>query len=342
MRNFRKILKTVGVFLLVAALFSVLFAETYLHGENFDYQDTAERDRLAGSVTMLISGASYTMFGIQPEILNQRLGVSCYNVAGTLLTMEGRYTLLKKELERNPVETVILEVSVDTLIRDRSKEGPEGDLPILGKLSGVRERLSYIGQAFSISEYPMVYYDLVSKGMESVWLAVTGKFHKNNTEMKLGFLPVKKESYKLPDNYGEIFHSAALTEQIVPENAQGLERLIALCRANDANVILVVTPKSQYYNCMYSNLDVFDNWFRDFAEQHGVRYLNFNLEKDKLSLLPDRGSYYDEAHLNGHGSEVFTGMLAERISDIQQGVDYQNLFYSSYSELEAKSSFSPD
>lgn len=333
MHSFKRILKIVGVFLLAVVLLSVMFAEFYLQGENFDYQDARERDRLAGKVTVLICGASYTMYGIQPEILNQRLGISSYNVTGALMTMEGRYTLLKKELERNPVHTVVLEVSADTLIRDRTAEGPEGDLPILGRLSGVGERLSYLHSAFSLSEYPMAYYDLVSKGIESSLRFITGKYHRENSEMKLGYLRVKKDSRELPTNYQDIYGLRSLPEEIVPENEDGLERLVSLCKENGATVILVVTPKSKYYNCLYANLDYFDQWYRSFAEKHGVHYLNFNLDKEKTTRLPDSDSYYDETHMNIKGSAEFTKMLSSALQDIWKQRNYAYKYFDSYSAL---------
>lgn len=342
MRSFRKILKTAGIFLLAVILLSALFAELYLHGENFNYQDAKEREQLAGSIKVLICGASYTMYGIQPEILRNRLGVDCYNVTGALMTMEGRYTLLKKELERNPVKTVVLEVSVDTLIRDRAEEGPEGDLPILGRLSGTGERLDYFRHAFSIKEYPMVYYDLVSKGIESAWLGLTGKYRKENPEMNRGYLAVQKKSLELPTDYRSIYGLRELTEQIVPENVQGLERLVSLSQEHGARVILVVTPKSKYYNCLYANLDFFEQWYRSFAEAHNVDYLNFNLEKDKTSRLPDKDCYYDETHLNDKGAEEFSRMLASGIKDIIYNRDTANKYYPSYDSLRWTSNYFED
>ena len=118
MRNFKRILKTVSLFLAVIIVLSVVFGALYLRGENYDYQDYRERDALAGELTMLINGASYVMYGIDPDVLDAYLGanVHSYNLTTSMLTLEGRYALLKKELERNPVKTVILEVSPDTKI----------------------------------------------------------------------------------------------------------------------------------------------------------------------------------------------------------------------------------
>ena len=333
MRSFKIILKTVGIFLLIVTLLSVLFAEMYFRGENFDYQDYRERDELAGKLTLLVCGTSNVVFGVQPEILNKWLGVSSYNLACPLLTMEGRYTLLEKELARNPVHTVILEVSVDALIRDRETEGPEGDLPILGKLSDAGERWSYFTENFSLSEYPMVYYDVVSKGIESCISLFTAKYHRRNVEANLGYYGVRKDSRELPTNYRDIYHIRTLSEDIREENVRQLERILELCKEHGATVIMISTPKSKAYNCMYDNLEFFNEWFSSFAAEHNVYYLNFNLAKETIYRLPDAECYYDETHLNPAGADIFSRMLGDCIKDIYA---YQNVwerFYPSYQSL---------
>ena len=88
MRSFKialKILRTVGIFLLAVAMLSAGFVWCYLHGENYHYQDSRERDELAGSVTVLVNGASYAYMGIRPDILDSYLGVRSYNLSGMLM-----------------------------------------------------------------------------------------------------------------------------------------------------------------------------------------------------------------------------------------------------------------
>ena len=118
MRSFKKILNTAAIFLLAVILLSAFFIGCYLSGENYYYQDNRERAALSGDITFLTSGASYCLFGVRPDTIDARLGVRCYNLSGTLLTLRGRYELIKAELERNPrAHTVLLEVSPDLCVR---------------------------------------------------------------------------------------------------------------------------------------------------------------------------------------------------------------------------------
>ena len=333
MRSFKGILKTVGVFLLAVSLLSAFFIACYLKGENFHYQDAREREALRGKLDFLACGASYTLFGIRPDILDADLGVHSYDLAGTLMTLRGRYVLLEQELARNPVKTVILEVSPDTLLRDRGEEGPKGDLPMLGRITDSDRRWSYFREAFFVKEWPEIYYDMTSKGMESALRLLQGSYETENRIMSAGYYVNTKPDTVIPDNYRELFHTQSLPELVLEENLAWLEKLVALCQAHGAEVYLISTPQSEYYNCLYANLDYYQMWFTDFAASHGLPYYNFNLAKNKLELLPDRGCFYDDAHLNTQGGEIFTHMLAEVLQNDRQGRDSSDEFYASYKEL---------
>jgi hypothetical protein len=334
MQSFKKIMMTVGIFLLIVSLLSAFFIGCYLRGENYHYQDGRERDEVAGSVTYIICGTSYTLFGIHPDLISARQGVRCYSLAGTMLTLHGRYVLLKQELERNPkVHTVLFEVSPSTLIADREEDGPNGDLQILGRLNDAGMRWEYFQESFPVREWPAVYYDLVSKGIESAEKLVMGSYTTENLIMKSGYYENHNPDKYIPSNYAELYHVQTLPETVIPENVEWLEKIIALCKEHNATVYLISTPQTKYYNCINSNLDFFQNWFSDFAKEHGLIYYNFNLAKNKLELLPDDTCFYDETHLNTKGGEIFTGMLIDIMSHRFKGRNNDFYFFKSYEEL---------
>lgn len=334
MHNFRRAARITCVFLAVILVLSLLFTELYVRGENFDYQDARERDALAGKLTVLVCGSSYPLFGVDPGVVNEQLGVSCYNLSSKFITVKGRRALLEQELARNPVHTVLLEVNPDTLLRDRAEEGPEGDLPLLGRLGSTRQRLEYLTGAFSLPELPMVYYDVVSKGIEAGVRLLRGEYRTENTDMRLGFHPNPKQDRELSSDYRAMYHLRSLPERIDPQTVAELEELIALVLENGARPILFTMPQSKLYNCMYDNLDFFHNWYVGFAAEHNVSYLNFNLARDKVEVLPDDACYYDETHLNADGAELFSRMLASALLKLYNGKDFAWEFYASYKDLD--------
>ncbi len=330
----KRFFRTVALFLAVILVVSLALSQIYLQGENFYFQDVRERDELAGSVTYLICGASYVMYGIKPDIVDQYLGVKSYDLCSGLLTMQGRYTLLAQELARNPVHTVVLEVSCDTLLRRRAEDGPEGDLAMLGKLHGLKERLPYFLQAFPLKEWPAVYYDYVSKGILAAERLPFGTYTTRNKNLSRGYYGEHNQPPPMPTDFRGLYKIYAHPEEIPQENVDGLERLIKLCRDNGANVLLITMPQSKIYNCMYRNMDFFQTWFNDFAARHGITYYNFNLYNRKLELLPDDTAFYDETHLNDYGAEEFSKLFGRLMADRAAGKDIDWQFYKTYADLD--------
>lgn len=334
MRSFKKILKTAGVFLLLVSLLSAFFIGCYLRGENYHYQDGRERDACAGRLDYIVSGTSNTLFGIKPDVISYGFTGNCYSLSGTMLTLDGRRALLEQELGRNPnIKMVVLEVSPDTLLRDREEEGPTSDLQILGRLNDAGLRWDFFRRTFPIREWPAVYYDMVSKGIECAAKLATGSYTTENQYMTAGYYENHNPDKPIPNNYVELFRAQTLPETPRQENAEKLKGLVELCRENGRTVVLVMTPQSKYFNCVYANLDFFHQWYTQFAADNGVAYFNFNLARNKLEQLPDETCFYDETHLNAQGAEIFSWMLEDILWWYTQGRDNAFYFYNSYEEL---------
>ena len=80
------------------------------------------------------------------------MGTVSYNLAGVLMSMQGRYELLEQEFQRNPVDTLILEMSLDTLTRKESYH-VEGDMSLLPRLGSAGTKIRYFFQNFRPDEY---------------------------------------------------------------------------------------------------------------------------------------------------------------------------------------------
>lgn len=329
MHNFKKILKTVGVFLLLVCLLSVGFGALYFEGECHLYQDAQEREALSGQVTLVGCGASYMFFGFRPDVFDETYPGLSYNLSGLRLTMNGRYELLRLELERNPIKTVLLEVSSDTLTRTREGDGVEGDLQILGRLTG-EERLRYFFENFSLSEYPAVYYDIMYRGMENAAALVSGNYQKENRYLVRGYFSNVQEGIYISRWFKTLYHTQVLDETIQEEDVEGLKKIAALCRDHGAELILVDLPKTELYNCKYSNHQFFNDWFTNFAAEEGITYYDFNLYYWKWGMVPDTDCFGDEVHLIDSGAQRFTEFLADFLARRDQGENVTRHFYSTY------------
>ena len=332
MRSFKRVCKSVLAFLLVIALVSAMLAGFYLHTEYYYYQDFKERGDLTGTLDTLYCGASFALRAFRPDIIDPVLGESGYNLSGSRLTMLGRYTLLEKEIKRNPIKTVILEVSCDTLVRDSAQEGPEGELLTFARLTA-RDRPAYFFQAFRPKDWPLLYYDLVSKGINDACSLLCGRIRVGNWFLTRGYFPFHEPDVPFYRDYAAMRGTETLPAELTPYNIEMLDRITALCRENGVELVLINVPQSKAFNCSCTNLDVFHQWYADYAAKNGLQYYNFNLCKCIDTRLPDEGCFYDPHHLNNAGAAAFSEFYADFMRRIRAEEDLRDEFYASYAEM---------
>jgi len=335
MANFRQTIVKIALFLLALLLLTELITAPYYKNEVFAFQDGFVRDELAGSFDTLICGASHGYYGIVPEAMDDALSCSSYNLSTDMMTMHGRYELLKKEIERNPVDLVFLELSYNSLTRNRKEEGAEGDIYQLGRYTSRWERLSYFFRHILPEEYFFVYYDTLRCGFVAQQQLWEGKGARGTSEKYTtrGYLPtaVNPQETVAPENY----HTTKISTEIDPECLSYLEKITSLCRENDIQLAVVGVPISQAATLRYDNLDVIYADIQDYCLANDLPWFDFNLYKEKVALFPDETAYHDPTHLADGSAQEFTALMCQIYQDWQNGQAVADRFYTSYAEAEA-------
>lgn len=333
MHNFKKILCTTLAFLLLVGVVSVAFMEVYFRREGDSFQDGSDREALAGSLEYLICGASHGYRAFDPAVMDPILGKSGYNISGALMTMGGRYEMLSMETDRNPVDTVILELSFNAMTRNRAKEGTEGDLYVMARLQGFWRRFRFFFTGFRLSEYPDVYYKFVTEGIDATQELLSGNQVPASNRSR-GYLPTGPRKEELDTDYAANFHTTSLNMTTDPYNEANLEKILTLCKNRGIRVILVTTPITDAYLCKYDNFQYFYEGYQALAEQWGLEFYDFNLYREKETLFPDETMFYDVLHLNDEGAALFSQVFADLLVRADRGEDISDLFYHSYGEME--------
>lgn len=307
MRNFKKAaLTTVSLLLMVILVFS-LYTIPYFHGTAYYYQDAAMRDSLSGSLDLLIVGSSHAFRAFDTEILDQELGCNSYNLACAMQTMRGRYFLLKEEVERNPVKTVVLEVSYNALTRNREQEGPEGDIYELARFSNPIDRVRYFFSTIYPSEYSKLYFDTLDRSSTAWEMLLRGQMKPYACK---GFQGLDANDMTITAEEAEkLYHSDALNTVPDADNLEYFEKCMNLCKEKGIRVILVVTPLSNRKIITASGLDTIREWYQDRAAQYNCEMYDFNLIPTKLEDYPMNTGFYDTTHLSREGAAVFTRQL---------------------------------
>ena len=333
MRNFKKILITLLSFCLLLGGISLGFMEIYFLTEYDFFQDGSARDALSGKIDCLYLGASHGYRAFKPSVIDPILGTQSYNLSGSMMTLQGRYELLQEEIARNPVTRVYLELSFNSMTRNRATEGPEGDLYVLARLTGFLRRTGFFFRAFSWQEYPGVYQKFLSEGIDAAFQWAKGH-RADHSQRDRGYMPTGSRTIAFEQNYDQIFHSRSYPTEIDPYDQAYLDKILALCKAQDVEVILVATPISKSALCQASNLQHFYSWYKELASNHGLQFYDFNLYKEKDSLLPDDTMYFDTLHLNDEGASLFSAVFANLVRRTESREDVNKLFYDSYPAME--------
>ncbi len=333
MRSFKKALAATLGFLACVVLIAGGIVWPYIHGQSFYYEDAAIRDNLAGTVDTLVSGASHGACAFDTHVLDAA-GASSYNLSGPLMTMPARQTLLYKELDRNPVKTVFIELSCNSLTRDRETEGPEGDIYALPRMGNFIERMRFFFRSFRPEEMLGVCADTLERGRDA-WKALLRGTPPAMDPADKGFLPRDSHDQSIrPQEFAQIHNRTAVSEQDLWDNKLPLYDMIDTCQSRGIEVILVTTPMPDRMLAEYSNLNRTYHWHLFCAQSHDCVFLDFNLYKRRDELFPDETAFFDSYHLSTEGASTFTRELTELCEKIRAGEDVSDLFYQNYDEMD--------
>ena len=333
MRDFKKaILSTCAVLLIVVLLSAAFLWFTAPMTHNYDWNI---REALAGSLDFLIVGASHGQCALCPEGIDRILGSSSYNLC---YDAEGNYEkhwLLSKELSRNEIGTVVLELSYDTLAVQGSTEYTDASIFSVMRMDSFSDRIPYLLHHVTFQNKPYVYAEMMYLGAIER-LRPQKPYDEEQMRLK-GCKLLPEEDFRLPEErLAPTHHEHWFTLASFKENTvNGFTDLIRLCQANGARVIVAVMPVSDQYLWRAENLDAFTEWANAYCAEHNVEFYDCNLLRERFSLFSDADCYAgDPAHMSEKGARIFTEVFAQLIQDAADGQDVSDRFYASYSQMQ--------
>ena len=333
MHSFKKTFISTLTFLLCAAFFSLILIEPYFHSEYHYYNDTKLRESMAGKIDCLILGASHALDGFVPNVVDDILGCNCYNLSGSQLTWPGREALLKEEISRNPVKTVILEISYDTLCHDPYYT--EGNIYLIPRLKTASERFIFTCKNVHMKDWHKVYADFLNSGFHYLFNSVfTNKNVNNVIYENKGFFQREATDISLSGNeIADSRNSDHLSDNYNKKNINTLYRIVSCCKENNIELIYVVTPVSDKIIWELSNLSIFFQFLSDLSKETDCKLFDFNLIKERYSVFSDKTSFYDSVHLSESGAIEFSKLFAETLKNEKSGIGNDDNFYHSYAEM---------
>ena len=337
MHNFKKMFFSVTGILLTIIIISVTIITPYMNSELAYFQDSKLRNDLSGKIDCIVLGASHALAGIDPTVLDKKLGCNSYNLSGSMMTLDGKYYLLSKEFGRNPIDTVVLEISHDTLTRNENSEFAIGDEPTVARLDSFAERIDYMLKYVSINDWLNIYSREFVMGLSFYQTLLTnGNMNNVNYEAK-GYKYKDPVDITLNEQTAKkIYNSKNITASYPTTNIQKLNKIIKLCKDNNCRIVFVVVPESNALIWELNHWDAFYKWMKQYASENDCELYDINLVQKRNTIFTDDVSFSDLDHLSASGAQITTELLAQAMLNPDH---WEKQSYNSYDEMKKDSQY---
>ena len=328
MLSFKRFLyKLLIVFVLVTVLFSLLI-NIGIDSNLSQGHIRKELKEKEGTIETIVVGSSKSAQGIDPNIVSNQLNTKCFNISANGASLSARLSLAKQYIMKNPVKSVILDVSIDSMVLTSEQFGHQGQFLAMQRMNKT-DLFTYFIKELTISEKVYAIRDLLKNGKSVIVNRIINNTNSiSNNYVGNGYY-IGYDSIKYFDeSYLENYQKLQINTNVISKNEEQLCNFISLCNKQNISLYLVYLPDSSLYVNQYSNIDEGYNYFKNIC-YNNCKYINFNLLKEKDLLLPNQESYYDDTHLTTNSSTIVTNKLCELIKMLENNSSIEDLFYDS-------------
>ena len=336
MQTFKRISLSILAFVAAFLVFSAVVVVPYLNSEYDAFQDVHVRNDLAGSIDCIVIGSSQLMDGVDPRTLDEQTGGFSYNLSSNSSPMYARAMLLEEELQRNPVKTVVLGVSYNSLSKTPGEDYQEGDLFAFAKLASVGDMGEYVTQNLSPSGCVNLYARLANRGIAYLGHAAIGHSGSNVNWDARGYTYQDcVDLTQLSDDERWSILPGTVVSSFDATQVEGFHEIAQLCREYGAQLIVIQAPLSEWALGHVQGFDEFEVAVDELCASEDVPFLDFNLYKTRTEFLDDATSFSAENHLCDAGAQAFSAELGSCLAALEAGEDVSDRFYSTYTEAVA-------
>lgn len=270
---------------------------------------------------VLFLGTSNGKMNIDPETVLDGTGLSGHNLCNGNQFPVDSYHLLQLAIEKQKPSVVVFDVDPAVFVTDKGRGN--NYLLFYHEFPASRAKMSYFFDTvaecdirsllFPFYEYPLstelarmrdtVYQKANNNYGVSYLKGETGEYHENGWMERY---PVDVSAF--PAMSARAFSQ----EELRTEHVAYLEKIIALCQANDITFIAASLPQSEETLAAFPDAYVnAGEYFDAFFSVYEVPYYNFN-EEHADAFPHDLSRYVDyNGHMNGEAAQSFSKVLGE-------------------------------
>ena len=299
-------------------------------------------------VDILYCGSSHVSHGIVASVADEMTGKKNFSTGTAAQSIQGTYAILKQAVKKYDIEKVFLEMefAISTQTPPSKRSGFKSDYLVAKYIKDPKIKFDFL-TSISKPKYYLNHFlpigkdknlTLKPKALASRAKAIaTGSYFRyewqdDGAEYEKGGTVLDKEfikngSFSDTSQYGKIDIASISDEYFAV-----VEKIIALCKENNIELIFYAMPCTDFYLGEKGNYDEYHALIKDFCKKKGFEFYDFNLAKEQYMNFEDE-DFRDDNHFNSSGCYKWTKAFW---SFFNSGMTKEDFFYNSYAERMAK------
>ncbi len=299
-------------------------------------------------IDYLICGASHVSHGVEANTAGGRFGKSVFNTGTPSQKIDGTYAILRQALKLYKIEKVFLELDFAVACAPAFSErtGLTSEYIVSENLRDFGVKYDFLLHCSAPSHYLNSFLPIgkdklitlnpkkIARKLASVADGSYFKYSYHDDGSEYAGRGCVLDFAEIPDGgFSDCKLESAIPVERVSDDWKGtVEKIISLCRENGVELIFYAMPNSDFYLNQKGNYDSYYAFCKNFINEHGFAYYDFNLAKPELLSLSD-SDYHDDNHLSKKGVYKWTDVFCDFFSEKYKEENViEKCFYPSYAE----------
>lgn len=276
------------------------------------------------TLDLVFLGSSHSYCTFDPEIFDNELGISSYQMGMPLQNPNSTYYTLLEVLNYQKPSAVVMEVYWGVLEDDFELNQVKSLFQVLENENLKQDYMKNFPLAeqvkynINLFKFQLDYFSYKGNDIQT---RVRNKFNLIDTvnEKQVGIEEYRSKGYTFC-NYNMLESEFDSTNQFKDYDGKDwefsdvqkkyLQKIIDICKDNDIELIFVTAPIANVSMEYIKNYDVIYNKIKNFADENEIFYIDYNLENLEKKLLTN-DNFRDDAHLNHSGVEIISNEFAQ-------------------------------
>lgn len=298
------------------------------------------------NIDIAFVGSSHVFRSIIPQIMDEGFNAYTFNCGSATQKMDGSLIMVKELLDNHNVSHIYLEMFHEMAEAQANKDRTQmtATYIISDYMKPSLRRIHYILQA-STKEHWVNGLILARRNWEKLYDIdyIKELIYKKNTEEYKNYELIRKEGqteYYVDRGYvacegvlinelNDRAYEPINIDNISDDWKNSLQDIIALCRKNNVELTLFITPVPECTTVGKGNYDEYHEYIQNIADEANLDFYDFNLVNNNYFSTIELDHFKDVQHLNAAGAEEFSKLFCEFING---KIDKEELLYDSLDE----------